>query len=99
MGIFSRGEGGGEWAARTESQQLSVCAIYGMIFQREIPCLCRLQKLPAPETDRGFFFILGGAGDISRLKLGTEMCDGKVMVELSPDIFRHGFHNSRARVT
>ena len=85
-GIFSSRKGVGKWAARTESQQLTDCAIYGMIFQREVPRLCRLKKLPAVETGR-FFFILGGAGDISHLKLGTEMWGGKRVVEVFPDTF------------
>lgn len=89
----------GKWAARTESQQLTVCAIYGMIFQREVPRLCRLEKVPAVETGRFFFFMLGGAGDISHLKLGTEMWGGKGVVQVFPDMFKHGFNNTRARVT
>lgn len=56
-------------------------------------------KETASSRNRRVFFTLGGAGDISHLKLGTEMWGGKGAVEVFPDVFKHGFHNTRARVT
>lgn len=70
-----------------------------MIFQREVPHLCRLKKLPAVETGKVFFYILGGAGDISHLKLRTEMWGAKGIVEVFHDLFKHGFNKTRATVT
>lgn len=48
---------------------------------------------------QGFFYILGGAGDISHLKLRTEMWGAKGMVEVFHDLFKHGFNKTRATVT
>lgn len=66
-------------------------------FQRSTPSV--QTKEPASTRNQQGFFILGGAGDISHLKLGTEMWGGKGVVEVFPGLFKHGFNNTRARVT
>lgn len=47
---------------------------------------------------QGFFFILGGAGDISHLKPGTEMWGEKGVVEVFPDVFKQSFTTARASI-
>lgn len=73
-----------------------LCNLWHDFSERSTPSV--QTKETASSRNRQGFFILGGAGDISQLKIGTEK-DGKGVAEIFPDMFKRGFNSTRARVT
>lgn len=75
-----------------------LCNLWHDFSERSAPSV-QTKEAASSRNRQGFFYILGGAGDISHLKLRTEMGGAKGMVEVFHDLFKRGFKKTRARVT